>query len=146
MAGTTQHSEHSHDASNRAVFQRRHRLAGGDFSPVFESRLRKSRGPITVHLRPTSLDEHRLGLSIGRRFGGAVQRGRFKRLMREAFRLNRGQLPTPPSGGAYDIVVTTRAHESADLERYAAWFLEAVQAAHRVHAKRVQDQSGRGDG
>lgn len=119
-----------------AVFRKRHRLPSNTYALVFDARLRKSRGPITLHLRPNGLGEHRLGLSIGRRFGNAVRRNRFKRHMREVFRLNRSSLPIPQAGGAYDIVVTSRSHNAAGVESYRAWFLEAVEAAHRVHEKR----------
>lgn len=120
----------------RAVFRRRHRLGGGDFAAVFEAKLRKSRGAITVHLRPNGLGEHRLGLSIGRRLGNAVVRGRFKRMIREVFRLNRSALPMASQDSAYDIVVTARPHEPGSIEVYRGWLLEAIDAAHRVHRKR----------
>jgi ribonuclease P protein component len=127
---------------DRQVFRRRHRLPGGGYAQVFDAKLRKSRGPITVHLRPNGLGEHRLGLSIGRRFGNAVTRGRFKRMIREVFRLNRASFPMS-ADGAYDIVVTARAHEGASQEVYRGWMLEAIEAAHRVHAKRG-GRAGRG--
>jgi ribonuclease P protein component len=107
------------------------------YSKVFDAKLRKSRGAITVHLRPNGLGEHRLGLSIGRRFGNAVARGRFKRMIREVFRSQRGSLACPRSG-SYDIVVTARSHEKASLETYRSWLLEAVEAGHRVHTKRAE--------
>lgn len=126
-----------------AVFRKRHRLPSNTYALVFDAKLRKSRGPITLHLRPNGLGEHRLGLSIGRRFGNAVRRNRFKRHMREVFRLNRSSLPTAKAGGAYDIVVTSRSHNEAGVESYRAWFLEAVEAAHRVHEKRsARSESG----
>lgn len=128
----------------RALFRRRHRLAGSGYAPVFEAKLRKSRGAITVHLRPNGLGEHRLGLSVGRRFGNAPARSRFKRMIREVFRLERSRLPMV-SGGAYDIVVTARAHEGVSQDVYRAWMLEAVDAAHRVHARRA-GRSGDGGG
>tara|TARA_E500000318_G_scaffold85651_2_gene81767 strand:- start:24093 stop:24596 length:504 start_codon:yes stop_codon:yes gene_type:complete len=131
-------------ASARKVFRRRHRLPGSGYAPVFDARLRKSRGPITVHLRPNGLDTHRLGLSVGRRFGNAVARGRFKRMIREVFRLERASFPVA-SDGAYDIVVTTRAHEDATLDAYRDWMTDAIGSAHRVHVKR-SSQAGGSDG
>ncbi len=130
--------------SERRVFRRRHRLPSNGYAPVFEAKLRKSRGAITVHLRPNGLDEHRLGLSIGRRFGNAVKRGRFKRLIREVFRLNRSGFPVS-GDGAYDIVITARGHDEATLETYEGWMIDAIGAAHRVHAKR-DGRAGGSDG
>jgi len=37
----------------------------------------------------------RLGLSVGKRLGGAAVRNRWKRAIREAFRLHRDRLPAP---------------------------------------------------
>ncbi len=126
----------------KLVYRRRHRLSSGaQFSAVFDAKLRKSRGVITVFLLATDHDEHRLGLSVGRRVGNAVVRGRFKRMMREVFRHQREHLPNPTaeSGGerAYDIVVTTRKHDALSIEEYTKLVVEAVGAAHRAHEKRA---------
>jgi len=86
---------------------------------------------------PTERPEHRLGLSIGKRVGNAVVRGRFKRMMREAFRHQRLELPRPNEGGAYDIVVNSRKHDALSLDEYTKMFVEAVEAGHRTHEKRA---------
>jgi len=146
MTGATQNLDQSQNQPASAVFRRRHKLAGGDFAPVFQARLRKSRGPITVHMRPNGLAEHRLGLSIGRKLGGAIRRNKFKRQIREVFRFHRASLPFPTGDGGYDIVVSARAHEPLGYEQCRDWFMEAVQAAHRVHEKRHSEPAEPGDG
>ncbi len=136
---------------DRSVFRRRHRISGSEqFALVFDAKLRKSRGPITVFLLTTDRDEHRLGLSVGRKAGNAVVRGRFKRMIRESFRLQRSEIPSPKlagvgddpinSAGSYDIVVSTRKHDALTLDEYKQCFLEAVLAAHRTHCKRVENK------
>ncbi len=95
-------------------FPRTCRLSGKRaFSAVFDHRARRSAGPLTVYARPNDLPWSRLGISISRRAGSAVQRNRLKRLLREAFRLSRPELPT-----GYDWVVVVRSHEPMGLEAY----------------------------
>lgn len=120
-------------------FRARHRLTHArEFQGVFADRLAKSRGPLTVFLRANDRAEHRLGLSIGRRVGGAVTRVRLKRHIREAFRLDRPVYPKSTTGLHYDIVVSARAHNELSLNDYRDRLREAVEAAHREHTKRTQ--------
>ena len=81
-----------------------HLLRPSDFEVVYkEGTKRHSRG-FVLFRRGNSYDHPRLGLSVGRRFGGAVRRNRIKRLVREAVRLNWRDWKV---GGA-DIIVVAK--------------------------------------
>jgi ribonuclease P protein component len=126
--------------SERLFYRKRHRIRGSDeFDAVFAYKVRKSKGPITVFVMPNGRDEHRLGLSIGKRVGNAVARGRVKRMIREAFRHEQSDIPMTKEGTGYDIVVTARAHDGAGLELWRDWFTGATKAAIRVVEKRAED-------
>lgn len=101
------------------------------FAAVFEAKMRKHAGPLTVFTRPNDAGRHRLGLSVGRRVGNAVKRNRVKRLLREAFRLHRHGWP-----GAYDVVVSVRPHRPLTVRRYAGLLADAVAAADRAWSRR----------
>ena len=47
---------------------------------------------ITIECSPNHLNYSRLGITASRHFGNAVQRNRFKRIVREAFRLEKSEL------------------------------------------------------
>lgn len=88
---------------------RRRRICGRkQFDAVFQ-RGTIARGQwMTVYVRRregggVGEQETRLGVAASRRLGGAVRRNRAKRLVREAFRLNRCLLPS-----GCDIIVVPR--------------------------------------
>ena len=87
-------------AARRTFRKADHLLSTREFKAVFQGGRRGRAGGLTVFVRENGLDRARLGLSVGKRFARqSVNRMRMKRLLREAFRLNRDDLPTA------DIVV-----------------------------------------
>ncbi len=72
-----------------------------DFDRVHREGKRLFVFPLRLRALRRSQGDSRLGLAIGRKVGGAVVRNRWKRAVREAFRLNRHRLRGP-----YDLVVS----------------------------------------
>jgi len=105
-----------------------HRL---EFAAVRNAKARVDVGPLSVHALPHPEGPSRLGMSIGRRVGGAVRRNRLKRHLREAFRLERGDFPAP-----YDLLVTARPHPERSLVEYRAMLVEAVRRLHATWRRR----------
>jgi len=85
-------------------FLSEHRIRrGADFERVYRQRCSVSDKWLVIYGRENGLRHPRLGLSVSRRLGGAVVRNRWKRLIREAFRLSRPELPQ-----GLDLVVIPR--------------------------------------
>ena len=92
--------------ASRSGRARRGRLTrSADFDRVY----RRGRSHANRYLvmyafpRERDRDEPRLGVSVGRRVGGAVERNRVKRLIREAFFALADELP-----GGHDFVLVAR--------------------------------------
>lgn len=87
--------------------------SAAEFARVFDRRARRDLGWIIVHAVPNELGRTRLGLSIGARVGNAVRRVRVKRMIREAFRMIRADMPA-----GMDVVVSARSHADRPLADY----------------------------
>lgn len=81
-----------------------------EFKRVYDRRRSVSDGWLIVYGCENGLPHLRLGLSVSRKVGGAVKRNRFRRLMREAFRLSRAEMP-----GGLDLVLIPRSPREPTL-------------------------------
>ncbi len=81
-----------------------------DFRRAYQRRSSAADDRIVVFGHPNGLAHPRLGISASRRLGGAVVRNRWKRLLREAFRLTRSQLPE-----GIDLIVVPRPNTDPTL-------------------------------
>jgi ribonuclease P protein component len=98
-------------------FPRRHRLTSRrQFLAVYGQGRRASCSSFTLFATPNDVGVCRLGLTVTRKVGGAVQRNRVKRVFREIFRRNRARLEP-----AFDLVINVHPsivnRPSAELER-----------------------------
>jgi ribonuclease P protein component len=71
-----------------------------DFDLVYQGSVFAADDVLVIRARRNDMDVTRLGLSVSRKVGNAVVRNRWKRLIREAFRRQRLELPV-----AMDLVV-----------------------------------------
>jgi ribonuclease P protein component len=77
---------------------------GAEFDAVFKRGARLAGRLFLLLAAPNGRPFDRLGLAVSRRVGGAVERNRTRRLLRESFR----RLEAPPGDGV-DLVVVARA-------------------------------------
>ena len=82
-----------------------------DFQAVYDRRRSAADGTLIVYARENGLPHSRVGLSVSKKFGGAVVRNRIRRLLREAYRLEKEGLPA-----GYDFVLIPRPLDEYVLE------------------------------
>ena len=80
-----------------------HLRLGSEFRRVYDRKRSVSDERLIVYGCENGLPHCRLGLSVSRKFGGAVERNKLRRLYREAFRLTRGDMPS-----GLDLIVIPR--------------------------------------
>ena len=97
------------------------------FQKVFQYGRKQKSEAITIFFLKNELPQNRLGISIGKKFGSAVKRNRMKRLVREAYLLNKqkflqGNLST------FDIVIVIHRPKYSTLS-------EVTQALEKLFSK-----------
>ena len=97
-------------AGDQGLPRSRRLLRPAEFARVYGRRATAAAGPLVLYAAPREDDssEVRLGLSVSRRIGNAVVRNRWKRRLREAFRMVRSRLPA-----GQDYIVVVRSGEPA---------------------------------
>ena len=80
---------------------------------MYDGQCRAGDGHLLVFARRNGQTETRCGLSVSKKHGNAVRRGRLKRLLREAFRLTRHELR-----GGLDLILIPRQNSGATLGDY----------------------------
>jgi ribonuclease P protein component len=82
-------------ATGPCSFNSRERIRkSSEFAQVFKKGRRLKFAGFRVCAMKNNLDYSRIGLSAGKRLGGAVRRNRIKRRIRELFRQNKGKFST----------------------------------------------------
>lgn len=111
-------------------------LKKADFDAVFDTRQSVGNRRLVLHWRANGLGYPRLGLVVGRKFGGSVQRNLFKRRVRELFRRNKALL------GAVDVAILPAKGPEAAAADFAQLTEAFAALLNRLQARRPVDSAG----
>ena len=106
-----------------------------DFDRIYKTRIFAADDVLVVNADANGLDRSRLGLSVSRKVGGATVRNRWKRLIREAFRLSRQDLPT-----GCDFVVRPQKNAEPDFHAIQTSLLAL---ANRINKRLARIKEGK---
>jgi ribonuclease P protein component len=101
-----------------------------DFRRVYARRCAASDAWLLVQACGNGLEHSRLGLSVSRKYGGAVARNRLRRLYREAYRLSKHGLPK-----GLDLILIPRSPHEPTLEQVKTSLAALVKQAARKLAR-----------
>jgi ribonuclease P protein component len=91
-----------------------------EYQQIYDRGIKVHGRLFTLFARPSDLSRGRLGIAATRKLGGAVQRNRAKRLIREVFRRNK------PVGGFDVVVVPKRSMLDASLTALESEFRQIL--------------------
>ena len=103
-----------------------HLRTPAEFQQVYDHRRSAANSGMILYGKDNGLAYSRIGLSVSRKFGGAVQRNRLRRLYREAFRLLKEQLPL-----GLDLVLIPRSQAEPTLEEVKKSLQSLVKQVHK---------------
>lgn len=99
----------------RLTFPKTKRIRkSAEFSRIYQGNVFVADGCLVIQALPNELGTTRMGISVSKKFGNAVVRNRWKRLIREAFRLQQHQIPSGmdlvvrPKRGAKPVFTNVR--------------------------------------
>lgn len=111
-----------------------HIRRSAEFQSVYGRKCRASDDVLLVYGLAAANDHPRIGMSVSKKVGKAVFRNRWKRLIRESFRLVRTHLPP-----AIDLVVIPRPGIEPELKRIQRSLVAlSWQIARRLRKERPQ--------
>ena len=114
-------------AADQRLRPRERLTKSADYAKVLRRGVRLDGRLFNLAAAPNQRPHHRLGLTVSRRVGGAVQRNRAKRLLRDAFRRRRRRTSV-----CCDLVVVAKREilgcSQADLDRELERSLERLES------------------
>jgi ribonuclease P protein component len=131
---------HPTPMANQRFTKRLRLLRAGEFERVFAARASAADAWIVLHGVANQLGHARLGLAASRRVGSATVRNRWKRLLREAFRLTQHELPP------MDFICIPRAEAPPQLRELLASLpalAERIQRQTKPNAEQERTQRAR---
>jgi ribonuclease P protein component len=118
-------------AQDQRFRHEQHLRRRADFARTYARRSTAADGWLLVFACPNDLPYTRIGASVSRKVGGAVVRNRWKRLIREAFRLNYRHMPA-----GVDLIVIPRSGSPPALADMETSLVRLAQRAAKKSAMR----------